>query len=166
MVFDEVGDLWLSVVVSPGQCQDAPTDTWQVFRLRPQPDGTLSGEHTRTTADQCAEKRTVTFTRTGDVDVDADFYGLPDPAELPPRVVSPAEALHGRYHITRTFSVQGIPQMQADSAVTTDCLRTGDRCMSYFVVSSGDIAMVFADGKWVSTEERAKVRVRTAICQR
>jgi serine/threonine-protein kinase len=152
MVFDEVGDLWLSVVVAPGQCQGAPTDTWQAFRLRPQPDGTLTGEHTRTTSDQCAEKRSVTFTRTGDVDVDADFYGLPDPAALPPRVVSPAEALRGRYHITRTFSMRSIAPMEADSAVTTDCLRTGDRCMSYFVVTSGDIAMVFGDGKWISTD--------------
>jgi serine/threonine-protein kinase len=152
MVFDQVGDSWVSVVVAPGECRGAPTDTWQSFRLQPRPDGSLAGEHTRTTGNLCAEKRPVTFTRTGDVDVDADFYSLPDPAELLPRVVSPAEALRGRYHITRTFSVQQIPQMQADSAVTTECLRTGERCMSYFVVTSGDIAMVFEGGSWKSTD--------------
>jgi len=152
MVFDEVGDHWLSVVVAPGQCQGAQTETWQVFTLQPRPDGTLTGEHTRTTADHCAEKRTVTFTRTGDVDVDADFYALPDPADLPPRVVSPAEALHGNYHVTRTFTTPGLPVLQADAPVTTDCLRTGDRCTSYFSLASGDIPLLFDGTKFTSTE--------------
>jgi serine/threonine-protein kinase len=152
MVFDEVGDRWLSVVVAPGLCKGAQTETWQVFTLAPRPDGTLTGEHTRTTADQCAEKRTVTFTRTGDVAVDADFYALPDPAELPQRVVSPAEALRGNYHITRTFTMKGLAVLQADSPVTTDCLRTGDRCMSYFSIAAGDIPLVFDGGKFTSTD--------------
>jgi serine/threonine-protein kinase len=152
MVFDEVGDHWLSVVVAPGQCKGAQTETWQVFTLQPRPDGTLTGEHTRTTADHCAEKRTVTFTRTGDVDADADFYTLPDPADLPPRVVSPAEALRGNYHLTRTFTTPGLPVSQADSPVTTDCLRTGDRCTSYFSVASGDIALLFDGAKFTSTD--------------
>ena len=42
----------------------------------------------------------MTFTRTGDVDVTS----LPDPATQPPRVVSPAEALHGHYHLTVTYT--------------------------------------------------------------
>ena len=58
------------------------------------PDGTLSGEYSSTTSKGCTAKRAVTFTRTADVDVTS----LPDPAGQPPRVVSPAEALHGRYH--------------------------------------------------------------------
>jgi serine/threonine-protein kinase len=152
MVFDEVGDHWLSVVVAPGQCKGAHTETWQVYRLQPRPDGGLSGEHTRTTADQCAEKRTVTFTRTGDLDLDADFFTPSDPAVLPPRVVSPAEGLRGRYHITRTFTMKGLPVLQADAPVVTDCLRTGDRCMSYFVVSAGDLPLVFDGGKWIWTD--------------
>jgi serine/threonine-protein kinase len=152
MVFDEVGDQWESVVVNPGQCNGAQTETWQAFTLQPRPDGTLTGEHTRTTADHCAEKRTVTFTRTGDVDPDADFHPLPDPAGLPPRVVSPAEALRGNYHVTRTFTTRGLPVMQADSPVTTDCLRTGDRCLSYFSIASGDIALLFEGTKFTSTD--------------
>jgi serine/threonine-protein kinase len=152
MVFDEVGDQWLSVVVAPGQCKGAQTETWQVFSLQPRPDGTLTGEHTRTTADLCAETRTVTFTRTGDVDPEADFYTLPDPADLPPRVVSPAEALRGNYHLTRTFTTPGLPVLQADSPVTTECLRTGDRCMSYFSVTSGDIPLLFDGAKFTSTD--------------
>ncbi|MDT5362812.1 MAG: eukaryotic-like serine/threonine-protein kinase [Mycobacterium sp.] len=152
MVFGEVGDQWLSVEVAPGQCKGGPAETWQVFRLQPRPDGTLTGEHTRTTSNLCAEKRTVTFTHTGDVDVDADFYTPSDAADLPPRVVSPAEALRGRYHLTRTFTMKGLPLLEADSSVTTDCLRTGDRCMSYFSVVSGDIPLVFDGGKWISTD--------------
>lgn len=153
LVFDEVGDVWLAVTVAPGQCKGVAAETWQTFRLRPRPDGTLSGEHTRTTANQCAEKRTVTLTRTGDVDVDADFFALPDPTELPPRVVSPAEALRGRYHVNRTFTRPGLPVMEADSSVVTDCLRTGDRCMSYFVIASGDLPLVFDGTAWVDSNQ-------------
>ncbi|WP_029114306.1 serine/threonine-protein kinase [Mycobacterium sp. URHB0044] len=152
MVFDEVGEQWLSVVVAPGQCKGAQTETWQVFRVQPRPDGGLTGEYTRTTGDQCAEKRTVTFTRTGDLDLDADFYTPADPAGLPPRVVSPAEALRGRYHVTRTFTMKGLPVLQADAPVVTDCLRTGDRCMSYFAISAGDLPLVFDGGKWAWTD--------------
>ncbi|MCW2558929.1 MAG: anchored-rane serine/threonine-protein kinase, partial [Mycobacterium sp.] len=86
------------------------------------------------------------------VDVDANFYTLPDPADLPPRVVSPAEALRGDYHVTRTFTTQDLPVLQADSPVTTDCLRTGDRCMSYFSVASGDIPLLFDGTKFTSTD--------------
>ena len=64
-----------------------------MFTLQPRPDGTLSGENIRTTSDQCQEKRTVTFTRTGDVDVNADFKGVADPAQLAPRVVSAGRGL-------------------------------------------------------------------------
>ncbi|MCP9274549.1 serine/threonine protein kinase [Mycolicibacterium arenosum] len=152
VVFDEVGDHWLAVTVAPGICRGVTTDTWQVFRLTPRPDGTLAGEHIRMTLNQCAEKRDVTFTRTGDVDVTADFFGLPDPAELPARVVSPAEALRGRYHLTRTYSIPSIPALQDDSSAVTYCLRTGDSCMTYFVLASGDLPLVFDSGKWTVTD--------------
>jgi serine/threonine-protein kinase len=123
-----------------------------VFTLQPQPDGSLAGEFIRLTPNQCQEKSTVTFTRTGDVDVNADFKGVPDPASLPQRVVSPAEALHGRYRITRAFSGVG-SQTMGESNVTTYCLRAGDRCMSYFSVASGDIPLVFGDGNWEWKDE-------------
>ena len=97
-----------------------------MFTLEPRPDGTFTGDYRAAAASACAEKRTVSFTRTGDVDVNS----LPDPGTLPPRVISPAEAPHGRYHITRNFA-NGMPQQQDGPAVRTD-LRTGDRCMSYF----------------------------------
>jgi hypothetical protein len=111
--------------------------------LQPRPDGTLAGDYPKTASAGCGLKRTVTFTRTGDVDVNS----LPDPASQPPRVVSPAEALHGRYHLAATFAVNGNKQDQ-DLAVRTDCLRTGDRCMSYFHSPDFDAPLVFGSGKW------------------
>jgi serine/threonine-protein kinase len=152
MVFDQVGTSWVAVALAPSPCKNATTETWHVFRLQPRPDGTLAGEYIRLTQTGCQEKRGVTFTRTGDVDVDADFKGLPDPAKLPPRVVSPAEGLRGRYRITRAFSGMGSQEL-GESNVTTYCLRAGDRCMSYFSVASGDIALVFSGGTWVEKNE-------------
>lgn len=91
----------------------------------------------------CANKRTVTFTRTGDADVNS----LPDPAGLPPRVTSPAAALHGHYH---QVSVQpnGFKD-QRDYAVRTDCLRTGTRCVSLFHTAPATaMVLLYADGNW------------------
>jgi serine/threonine-protein kinase len=143
--FDDIGGIWLAVTLASQQCREtAGAETWQVFKLQPQPDGRLTGEWTGTTGNSCEAKHTVTFTRTGDVDIGS----LPDPANLPPRVVSPAEALHGRYHQARTFT-DGQKQVPSDFVVTTDCLRTGDRCMSYLHEQSGIVEpLVFADGNW------------------
>ena len=52
------------------------------------------------TSNGCFRKRTVAFTRTADTDISL----LPDPASLPPRVVSPAEALHGSYDGELTYA--------------------------------------------------------------
>jgi hypothetical protein len=142
-VFDQVGGRWVAVALDSEKCRDAPDEIWQVFTVEPCPDGTFTGEYRAAAASACAEKRTVSFTRTGDVDANS----LPDPGTLPPRVISPAEALDGRYHITRNFA-NGMPQQQDGPAVRTDCLRTGDRCMSYFHSGSFDTPMVFGGGNW------------------
>jgi hypothetical protein len=73
----------------------------------------------------------MTFTRTRDVDVNT----VPDPATLPPRVISLAEALRGHYRET-DVTPNGYRD-QADYVVSTDCLRTGDRCMSLFPSTTG-----------------------------
>ena len=144
MVFDQVAERWVAVALGSDQCRDAPTEFWQVFTLQPRPDGTLAGEYTATAKEGCADKRIVTFTRTGGVDVNS----LPNPTSQPPRVVSPAEALHGSYHITRTYTNGGALQQQSNATVSTDCLRTGDRCMSYFHEQSGYIWLLFGGGNW------------------
>jgi serine/threonine-protein kinase len=143
MVFDEIGGRWLAVAAGPENCRGADSETWQVFTLQSRLDGTLAGEYTTSAANGCADKRTVAFTRTGDVDVNS----LPDPSSQPPRVVSPAQALHGHYRVARTFSAGARPA-QLDTAVTTYCLRTGDRCMSYFHEPLGGLPLVFGGGSW------------------
>jgi Protein kinase domain len=142
-IFDQVGGRWVAVTLASDKCRDALDEIWQVLTLEPRPDGTFTGNYRGAAANACAEKRTVTFTRTGDVDVNS----LPDPSNLPARVASPAEALHGRYHMTRKFA-NGAPSNQDGPAVITDCLRTGDRCMSYFHSGSFDTPMVFSGGNW------------------
>jgi hypothetical protein len=143
MVFDDVGGRWVAVGLGSEQCGNGPAEVWVVITLQPRPDGTLAGEDSLTTSNACVHKVTLTFTRTGDVDINS----LPDPASQPPRVVSPAEALHGRYHLTATFAVSGNKQEQ-DVAVRTDCLRTADRCMSFFHSPDFIAPLVFGSGKW------------------
>jgi hypothetical protein len=148
MVFDDVGGQWLAVAVGQGKCAGANTDTWEVFSLQPRQGGTLTGEFSTYSPAGCAGKRTVTFTRTGEGRVD----GLEDPASLPPRIMSPAQALHGRYHETLTFTSDGFTQ-ENDFVVRTDCLRGGDRCMSYFYDPKIVTPLVFADGKWTRSAQ-------------
>ena len=143
MVFDQIGQSWVALALGSDSCRNADAQFWRVFTLQPRPDGTLVGDYTATAANACADRRTVTFTRTGDVDVDR----IPDPSGQPPRVISPAEALRGRYGITQTFP-NGIKPVQMNTVVTTECLRTGDRCMSYFHEPSNDQPLVFGGGNW------------------
>jgi serine/threonine protein kinase len=142
LVFDDVGGRWLAVGVIPKQqCLNKDVEVWEVFSLQPRPDGTLTGEYTTIGPAQCDSQRTVTFTRTGDVRVDL----LNDPASLPARVASPAQALHGRYHDTVTA---GGSTQEGDFSVRTDCLRSGDSCMSYLYRPETVKQFVFADRKW------------------
>ncbi len=157
LVFDQIGESWVAVSTASDNCRDAPTEFWQVFTLRPGPGASLSGDYTATAANACAEKRTVTFTRTGDVDVNV----VPDPAGDPPRVVSPAQALDGHYHVTWA-QPDGTRLQEFDTAVSTHCLRTGDRCMSYFHEPSNDLPLVFAAGKWTWNVDATSVCPRSS----
>jgi serine/threonine-protein kinase len=150
LVFDQVGGSWLAVGLGSTSCNDAPTEVWVVFTLQPQPDGTLTGDTTRSTTNSCSTaKRTVTFTRTGD----PDLAKVPDPAALPPRAASPSTALRGRYHETITYANGGSAPGQDDLTVRTVCLRTGDRCMSLFHAIDGVVPLVFSGGKWSRNDE-------------
>jgi serine/threonine-protein kinase len=150
LVFDQMGANWVAVGLGSTSCNDAPTEVWVVFTLQPQPDGTLTGETTRSTVNSCsAAKRTVTFTRTGD----PDLTKVPDPASLPPRAASPSTALRGRYHETITYANGGSAPGQDDLTVRTVCLRTGDRCISLFHAIDGVVPLVFSGGKWTRDDE-------------
>ncbi len=149
LVFDNVGGRWLAVSTSRGKCVDREDDEeWNVISLQPQADGTMSGESTQTTVSGCEDKRTVTFTR----GADADIALLPDPATQPPRVVSPAQSLHGRYDNEVTYA-NGFKADVDHFSVRTDCLRTGDRCMSLFFHAEGFKLFVFANGVWTRNTE-------------
>jgi len=54
------------------------------------------------------------------------------PTHLDPRAVSPAEALHGNYD-AQTIFANGYKPGVLHLGVRTDCLCTGDRCMSFFL---------------------------------
>ena len=151
-VFDDVGGQWIAVdaaLVTLPRFKDCrfPADYWEVVTLHPRPDGSLSGDYT-TESNDCYIHRAVTFTRSGDVDISA----LPDPAAEPPRVTSPAESLHGGYHNELIYS-DGTKYEDDYGVRTTDCLRTGDRCMSFFLNPKYFKPLVFGNGKWTQTAE-------------
>jgi hypothetical protein len=148
LVFDNVGGRWIAVAISHIECDKPDDEAWNVVSLVPQPDGTMSGEATRASANGCFIRRTATFTRKGDTDI----AQLPDPARADPRVASPAEALHGRYDGQSTYA-NGYKTDLANYGVRTDCLRTGDRCMSMFIRTNGDQkTYVFSNGAWTLNE--------------
>jgi serine/threonine protein kinase len=149
LTFDQIGGTWIAVGLASAQCSgDQPEEVWVIFTLQPHPDGTLSGETTRaSTNGACAAKRTVKFTRTGDPDTNK----VADPAVLPPRVVSPAEALHGSYQQTTTFANNKVVPGKVLST-NTYCLRTGDRCMSLMHAPDGVVTLIFAQDKWTRDE--------------
>ena len=148
LVFDGIGGRWVGIAVASGNCRNVVTDLWAVFSLQPRPDGTLFGEYSEVSPGNCAAKWPVTFTRTGDRDPSVQ---VADPDTQPPRVASPAQGLRGRYHSTLTAAEGDVNE--EDLSVQTDCLRTGDRCMSYFHNPKGVQALVFASGQWTWTQE-------------
>jgi hypothetical protein len=150
LVFDNVGGRWISVAISQINCGNPKDEeAWNVVSLVPQADGSMSGESTRASVDGCFIRRTATLTRTGDTDI----AQLPDPALKDPRVVSPAEALHGRYDSQTTYA-NGHKTGVFKYGVRTDCLRTGDRCMSFFLTAGGYYEpQVFANGAWTLNED-------------
>jgi serine/threonine protein kinase, bacterial len=150
LVFDQIGGNWVAVGLGSTPCNNAPAEVWVVFTLQPQPDGTLTGETIRSTTNSCSSgKRRVTFTRTGDPDITR----IADPATLPPRAASAASALHGRYHESITYTNGGSAPGQDDLTVRTECLRTGDRCISLFHAPDGVVPLVFSGGKWTRDDE-------------
>ena len=148
MVLDQISGSWVAVSVGSSTCNNADGEIWESFTLEPHPDGTLAGEATEIMAKGCANKRNVTFTRTGDVDVNS----VADPNALPPRVASPVEALRGHYQ--ETGSQPNGYREKNDFVVRTECLRAGDRCMSFFHAPPlSAMSLVFGDGNWVYDRE-------------
>ncbi len=171
LIFDDFGGQWVSVgtalstspAISTGMnagCeQGLSPEVWETVSLQPRPNGTLTGQYEVTDANNCNTQRTINLTRTGDVDI----AGIDDPAALPPRKPSPAAGFRGRYR----YTYSAYTSHDAEGIVETSCLRTGERCMSYFNEPNSGEPFVFADGQWtlhynapVSCEGRTGPRVR------
>lgn len=45
MVLDQIDGRWLAVALGSQQCRQAPAEVWQVFSLRPEAEGTFTGEY-------------------------------------------------------------------------------------------------------------------------
>jgi hypothetical protein len=150
LVFDNVDGQWFAVTTTRRNCLSRGDDeAWDVISLQPQPNGTMTGESFEWTTNACFNKRTVVFTRTGDTDLSL----LPDPATLAARVVSPAQALHGSYDAKMAYSSGST--VADHFGVRTDCLRTGDRCISpfYDLKTNTNEVFVFGNGAWTRNEE-------------
>ena len=147
LVLDEIDGHWMAVSVMQGTCQSAgPAEFWETMSVQSQPDGTLDGEFiVRSTSRSCASNRPVKFTRTGDV---APNVSVADPVAQPARVVSPAEALHGRYEETDTYA-DGGRRAGVSFDIQTYCLRTGERCLSYWMNPDDAKILVFDQNQWV-----------------
>ncbi len=147
LVLDEVDGRWESVNAKEGKCGAiASTEVWESMSLQSQPDGSLEGELiVRSTDPNCASNRPVTFTRTGGPQ---EGVSVVDPASLPARVASPAQALYGRYQEVDIYK-DGNRSADVNFDISTYCLRTGDRCLSYWL-TPGDIKILsFAKNQFV-----------------
>ena len=154
MVLDQIGGRWTAVSATQGTCQNAPTEFWETMSLQPLADGKLQGEFVVRSTTGCSQNQQVTFTRTGDVQASV---AVADPSAQPPRVKSPAQGLRGRYHEIDTYT-EGGRNAEADFDVATYCLRTGERCLSYWKNPGDAKLLVFAQNQWVlaNTSEDAK----------
>ncbi|CAM3106731.1 serine/threonine protein kinase [Mycobacterium intermedium] len=151
LTFDDVRGRWIAIVLEGGTCNNKSIEKWNYVWLQPRADGRLEGEWITDSLD-CYSKRKVTFTRTGD----ANAASLGDPNDQPPRVVSPAQGLHGNYHLLTTYTGPSAPRPQeADYTVDTICVRTGERCLSRFVRSGGEGTqlLLFANNVWTRDDE-------------
>jgi serine/threonine-protein kinase len=150
LVLDEIDGKWTSVSSTPGTCQNAPTEFWETMSLQSQPDGSLHGEFTVRSTTGCARNQQVTFTRTGDVERNVS---IADPEAQPPRVAS-AEGLRGRYQETDTYT-DGGRTAEVNFDIQTYCLRTGQRCLSYWLNPDDAKILVFSQNQWVLTTTSA-----------
>lgn len=158
LVLDEIDGRWEAVNSMRGTCQgDEQVELWEVFSLQSQPGGSLEGEFVvRSANGSCASNQPVTFTRTGDRQAGAS---VADPASQPARVASPAQSLHGSYQEVDTY-VDGNRSAEVSFDIQTYCLRTGQRCLSYWLNPNDVKVLVFERNEWVltntSTDSRCK----------
>jgi serine/threonine protein kinase len=153
MVLDNIDGTWTSVNATPGTCQNAPTENWESMSLQQRQDGSLAGQYTLRSTTSCARNQQVTFTRTGDVQSNVQ---IADPKAQPPRVASPAQGLHGRYQETDTYAADN-RSYESSFDVQTFCLRTGERCLSFWLNPDRTNAFTFQQNNWNLTTTSSDV---------
>ncbi len=148
LVLDEVDGRWESVTAREGTCQGGAGagEVWESLSLESRPDGELQGEFiVRSTDPNCASNRPVTATRMADADSDVSAA---DPAAMPARVASPGQALYGSYQETDTYK-DGNRNADVSFDIQSFCLRTGERCLSYWLSPKDIKVLIFAKNEWL-----------------
>jgi serine/threonine-protein kinase len=154
MVLDEIGGRWTAVSAISGTCENAPAEFWESMSLQLRPDGSLDGDFVVRATTGCDRNQQVKFTRTGDVQPNAS---VADPKTQPPRVASPAQGLRGRYQETDRYAADG-RSADAGFDIQTYCLRTGDRCLSFWMNPDDDKTLTFAQSKWTLTNTSGQAK--------
>jgi hypothetical protein len=158
MVFDFMDGRWVSVREVPSECVNSKGESitvqgWQTYVLTPKADGTLVGTYTNRSSVGGAchnSTQTLTLTRTDDRDGPVE---VADPETEPAPEASPATALWGEYRQVQTNPRSGQVYPPTTYAGNTQCLRTGERCLTYLVdpESKAILVMTFDQGQWTST---------------
>ena len=155
-IFDQVGGRWVYTGQEPQTCEPSPGlklqgIAWWWIVLEPKPDGTMSGTSNYvTTVGGCNSRQTITLRSPRNPD---PKIRVPSSDGQPPRVVSPAAALHGQYTYTESYAPTGQLFEPDHMAADTECLRTGDRCVTTMLAPNGSKIMVltFANGRWTES---------------
>ena len=144
---DYTGKHWLGVSVNQATCGDQPTEEFKTLTLHPTENGGFTGTYRSLTASNngCNADRSVTLTRTGDVD---PAIAVLDPDRLPARVSNRAEGLSGRYRVLVTDTATGETEPPMERKVRTYCVPTGERCVTLLTAENRELTFVFADGAW------------------
>ena len=119
--------------------------------------GSLTGEFVVRSTSSCARNQQVTFTRTGDV---PSNIAISNPKAQPARVAAAAQGLRGSYRETDTYT-DGGRSAEASFDIQTYCLRTGQRCLSFWVNPDSVKALIYADDKFALTTTSDQVDCKT-----
>jgi hypothetical protein len=156
LIFDDVAGQWISVATAPsaspqiskglnaGCEQGLSPEVWETVSLQSQPNGTFTGRYEVTDANNCNTSRTINLTRKGDLDLST----VDDPSVLPALKPSAAAGFRGQYRYQYRSEGDDDPH-EVVGSVQTRCLRTVERCMSYFSEPRSAEPFVFADGQWI-----------------
>ena len=121
LVLDEIDGHWMAVSATQGTCRTLRPNIWESMSYSPAQRNTAGRVHPSVDDAPAARNQQVTLhphrRRC------AQRVGR-RPRSTPPRVVSPAEALHGRYQETDTYA-EGGGIVEVNFDIQTYCLRTG-----------------------------------------